>query len=93
MAIAKENWRSIAQKKQETRASLIREEWRLKEKYEGSNVLDVPSKCGVLSQRELQITSEGDAVDLVERLKDGVYTAEEVTLAFCKRAAIAQQLV
>ncbi|TKX20240.1 amidase-like protein 13 [Elsinoe australis] len=92
MAIAKENWRVIAQKKQETRASLIREEWRLKEKYEGMNVLDVPSKCGILSQKELQITSEGDAVDLVEKLKNGVYTAEEVTLAFCKRAAIAQQL-
>jgi len=32
-------------------------------------------------------------VDLVEKLKDGLYTAEETTLAFCKRAAIAQQLV
>ncbi|KAF4548506.1 Amidase-like protein 2 [Elsinoe fawcettii] len=87
-----QNWREVAQRKQEARSKLIPEEWRLKERYEGQNVLDVPGKTGILTAKELRITSEYDAVDLVEVLKRGDLTAEEVTIAFCKRASIAQQL-
>jgi amidase len=57
------------------------------------NVLQVPRECGLLSDRELNITEKYDAVALVEALAAGAFTAEEVAVAFCKRAAIAQQLV
>ncbi|KAF2220356.1 amidase [Elsinoe ampelina] len=85
-------WQEIAEKKQKARSKLIPEQWQLQERYEGSNVLDVPAKAGILTPRELQITSDYDAVDLVNALKKGILSAEEVTIAFCKRAAIAQQL-
>lgn len=49
--------------------------------------------CGILSDRELAITEQHTAVDLLAQLAAGTLTALEVTLAFSKRAAIAQQLV
>lgn len=55
--------------------------------------MDVPTSCGVLSPEEVRITSDYDAVSLVEEVAKGRYTAEAVTVAFCKRAAIAHQLV
>lgn len=54
--------------------------------------MDVPRDCGLLSEKELEIT-ERTAVDLVKRLAKGELTAVEVTAAFCKRAAIAHQMV
>ncbi|KAH7393248.1 amidase signature domain-containing protein, partial [Cadophora sp. MPI-SDFR-AT-0126] len=55
-------------------------------------VVDVPLTCGVLSETELKITSGYDATALLEKLKGGVWSVEQVTVAFCKRAAVAQQL-
>ncbi|GAM91575.1 hypothetical protein ANO11243_096270 [Dothideomycetidae sp. 11243] len=88
-------WQGIAAAKQQHRASLIPAEWRLPRKPDPStlNVLDVPARCGLLTQRELHITSDYDALALAEELKAGTFSAEETTRAFCKRAAIAQQLV
>jgi len=56
-------------------------------------VLDVPRSCGILSEREIKITEDYDAVAIIAGIKAGELSAEEVTVAFCKRAAIAQQLV
>lgn len=56
------------------------------------NVLNVPAESGRLSVRELQIT-ESDGTHLVSELAAGNWTAEEVTLAYLKRATIGQQLV
>jgi amidase len=84
----------ISQTKCEQRDRLIRDEWKLSKKLPlGHNVLDVPKTCGILTEREISITEENDAVDIVEKIRQQEYTAEEVTVAFCKRAAIAQQLV
>lgn len=55
--------------------------------------MDVPTSCGILSAEEVRITSDYDAVNLVEEVAKGRYTAEAVTVAFCKRAAIVHQLV
>ena len=55
--------------------------------------MEVPLTCGILSETELKITSDYDATALLEKLRSGVWSVEEVTVAFCKRAAIAQQLV
>ncbi|GFP51852.1 acetamidase [Trichoderma asperellum] len=56
------------------------------------NVLDLPRTCGILTQKEIDITEKYDATDLIEKLASAELTSEEVTVAFCKRAAIAQQL-
>jgi len=88
-------WQEIAAQKQAQREELIPQEWRIdtKKYQDRSNVLDVPVKCGILSDKQIDITSNYDAIDLLARLRDGAFTAEEVVTAFCARAAIAQQLV
>ena len=57
------------------------------------NVIHIPDCCGVLTQREIEITSIASATELLENIKNWAYTAVEVTTAFCKRASIAHQLV
>ncbi|KAG9855256.1 amidase, partial [Aureobasidium melanogenum] len=84
----------ISRAKCEQRDRLIRNEWKISKKLAvGNNVLEVPKTCGILTDREISITEENDAVDIVDKLRQQEYTAEEVTVAFCKRAAIAQQLI
>ena len=57
------------------------------------SVLDVPAKCGLLTKRELDITENHDAVDLIAKMAAKELSSFEVTQAFCKRAAIAHQVV
>lgn len=90
MTVAK-TWETVRDAKQAEREKRIPAEWRLKELPKGTNVMDVPRTCGILSDREIEIT-ESCAKDLVQAMVDKKYTSEEVTTAFCKRAAIAQQL-
>ncbi|KFA76642.1 hypothetical protein S40288_05955 [Stachybotrys chartarum IBT 40288] len=68
--------------------------WRISpETFQNSaNVMDIPFTCGVLTEAEVKITSDYDATALVEKLKARVWSVEQVTMAFCKRAAIAHQL-
>ncbi|KAH7128919.1 amidase signature domain-containing protein [Dactylonectria macrodidyma] len=54
--------------------------------------LDIPRRSGILTERELKITESLNVSDLLEGLASGKLTSLEVTLAFSKRAAIAQQL-
>lgn len=54
--------------------------------------MDMPLISGILNETECEITSKYDATALLEKLKAGVWTVEEVTVAFCKRAAVAHQL-
>lgn len=54
---------------------------------------DVPKTCGLLTERELEITETTDVDILLSKLAVGTWTSVEVTLAFYKRAIIAQQLV
>jgi amidase len=56
------------------------------------NVMDLPYTCGIMSKEELELTDK-DATELLELLASGKVKSYDVTLAFCKRAAIAQQLV
>ncbi|EXJ87031.1 hypothetical protein A1O3_03988 [Capronia epimyces CBS 606.96] len=57
-----------------------------------TNLLQVPVTCGLLDEVECSITSEYDVTALLEKIKSGAWSAEQVTVAFCKRAAVAQQL-
>ncbi|KAL4737310.1 amidase signature domain-containing protein [Aspergillus similis] len=91
-------WEDKVKSKQAQTAAVIPPEWTLPaeilREYSSSsaNVVDVPRACGILTQREIHITEDYDATALLEKLAAGAFTSVEVTTAFCKRAAIAQQL-
>jgi amidase len=89
------DYRNIATEKKSQQRSKIPKEWMLPlRKYEGiSNLTSVPMTCGILTDVECQITSQNDATALLQKLKAGDLSAEQVAVAFCKRAAIAHQLV
>lgn len=96
MGSTDEQWREISTKAIQKVLDDVPLEWKIpKDKLPGDDVLDVtdvPAKCGLLSQQELDIT-ESYATDIVAKIAKGEWTAEDVTRAFCKRAAIAHQLV
>lgn len=56
------------------------------------NVLDIPRTCGLLTPEQIAITESYNAHELLELLAAGTLTSVQVTAAFSKRAAIAQQL-
>jgi len=56
------------------------------------NSTRLPYTAGIMTERELKIT-ECRAVELLELIKSKIYSAVDVTTAFCKRAAIAHQAV
>lgn len=54
---------------------------------------NLPRRCGLLSESELEITENYPATQLLAKLASGQLSSLAVTTAFCKRAAIAQQVV
>ncbi|KFA81111.1 hypothetical protein S40288_01006 [Stachybotrys chartarum IBT 40288] len=54
--------------------------------------LELPRRSGILTEKELDITESYTVSTLLESLASGKLTSSEVTLAFSKRAAIAQQV-
>lgn len=92
---SKPDWRAIAAAKVAAREALIPPAWRLGALAPGPKVLDVthvPETCGILSPLEIEIT-HAPAVTILARVAKGDWKARAVTEAFCKRAAIAHQLV
>lgn len=99
------DWQAIVTTKQEQLKALVPPEWRLPDSVlstlkhplgENPNdliALDIPRKSGILSEKELAITENYSVRQLLEALAVGQLTAEEVVLAYCKRSAIAQELV
>lgn len=85
-------WEKLAADKRTQINNSIPEEWRIQELPTGDSFFDFPAKSGLLSDQELSIT-ESSAVDLVQQLAQGKLKAVDVTIAFCKRAALAHQLV
>lgn len=91
---------AVARKRAEV-SRRIPPEWRLPSALlqtvaDETAALDVtrcPAACGLLTGREVEITEQYDAVALAEKIASKVFTSFEVALAFCKRAAIAGQLV
>jgi amidase len=95
-----ETWQQLAAEKQKQVASKIPAAWRLPtdvlatiSEDSPTSVISIPRSCGILSEKDLDITESFSAVELLKRLANGEFTAVDVTEAFCKRAAIAQQLV
>ncbi|KAF9890494.1 hypothetical protein FE257_005899 [Aspergillus nanangensis] len=92
-------WEKKAEIKRAAAAAKIPSDWRLpspilEEISQGTlqNVLDVSRQSGILSDQELLITETTDATALLEKLAAREFSAVDVATAFCKRAAIAQQL-
>lgn len=54
--------------------------------------MNVPYECDIMTPVELALT-EHDATELIGMLARGRVKSYDLTLAFCKRAAIAQQVV
>lgn len=94
-----EDWKTLVLKKQAEVSSQIPSAWRLPAEYTdisettNKNVLDIPRRCGILSQKQLDITENYDATSLLQKMHRRELSAYEVTEAFCIRAAVAQQLV
>ncbi|CAF1403491.1 unnamed protein product [Rotaria magnacalcarata] len=90
------DWEEKAIKKRSSLLDLIPQEWRLPESILTALPNDctmIPAQCGILSELDLEITEINEIDELVHRIAEGRYTAVEVTTAYCKRAAIAHQLV
>ncbi|KAL1985127.1 hypothetical protein VTN96DRAFT_8256 [Rasamsonia emersonii] len=86
------NWEQIAADKRARIDKSIPPEWKIQNKPEGDSFFDFPAKSGILSEKELEITNM-PATELVAKLASGELKSVDVTLAFCKRAALAHQLV
>lgn len=88
-----ETWKLKVEQKRKALDSLITPEWRLPyipPPDERPNVITLPHD--ILSHDELLIT-ESTALSVLANISNSKWTAEEVTRAFCHRAAIAHQLV
>ncbi|KAJ9294859.1 hypothetical protein DTO271G3_6421 [Paecilomyces variotii] len=94
MASKIESYKVIAAAKRAQQQDKIPRGWRIPtERFQGAtNVMDIPLTCGLLDETEYRITSDYDATALLEKLRARVWSVEQVTVAFCKRAAIAHQL-
>ncbi|KAK7532910.1 amidase signature domain-containing protein [Phyllosticta citribraziliensis] len=99
MMPATKDWQALGAEKRAANLHKIPTPWRLPESITKGieqsstiSVLDVPKSCGLLSQDELNITENYDATGLLEQLASGKLQSQDVTRAFCKRAAIAHQV-
>ena len=87
-------WQELAADKKERQKAAIPTEWLIPPvPEEQTNVMDVPRTCGLLTEKELEITGVSDVSILLDKLAKAEWSALEVTTAFCKRAIIAHQLV
>lgn len=90
-------WQQLVARKQNECQQKIPKEWTLTAEYLHAPPhlieYDVPRRCGLLSELELDITENFTATQLLAKLAGGSVSSLTVTTAFCKRAAIAQQLV
>ncbi|KAF2657724.1 amidase [Lophiostoma macrostomum CBS 122681] len=85
-------WETLAKKKREAILEAIPQEWRINNPPNDQQ-LDVTGAYihQYLTPREVEIT-ETTADDIVKQTTTGRWSAEEVTRAFCHRAALAHQL-
>lgn len=89
------HWKPIVLAKRAAQQALIPTEWLLPESILSDpplSSLDAIRSSGILSSDELAWTDKTDIQDLVSAIKSRHVTSLQLTTAFCKRAAIAQQL-
>ncbi|KAL3482856.1 amidase signature domain-containing protein [Aspergillus germanicus] len=98
-------WEDPVARKREACSNKIPQEWRISEELLSPVTIplseskidfirnDMIRKSGILTPRELAITENYTVRELLAALANGALTSAEVTTAYCKRAAVAQQLV
>ncbi|KAF4449511.1 hypothetical protein F53441_7247 [Fusarium austroafricanum] len=98
------NWKTIAALHREKQREAVPADWLLSEKQlqglrntvdvDGSRLIETKAaqRSGLLSEKEVAITERFTAAELLGKLHRQEITSEEVTVAFCKRASLAQQL-
>lgn len=94
------NWQDLVATKKQECEQKIPTDWRLSADLLASAKqtprlieADIPRRSGLLSELELDVTENYTASQLLVKLASGHVCSLDVTTAFCKRAAIAQQLV
>ncbi len=96
MQIFQESWQARAEAKAAEIHSRIPKEWTLDqvdlEKAKNQRDLAGPFIESFLNDREVDII-RNDSLQLVEKIKSQRHTAVEVVQAYCRTAAIAQQIV
>ncbi|EAA63825.1 hypothetical protein AN1512.2 [Aspergillus nidulans FGSC A4] len=95
-AMTEPHWKSIAHQKRLTQLQSIPSPWRLSSSSISStspkSPIEIIQTCGILSPQELRWTEVNDITELVCLLASRSVTSVQLTTAFCKRAAVAQQL-
>ena len=85
--------KEIARRKRAQQASSIPPEWRLDSIPSFLDSNEIIPTCGVLSSQDVEITSCEDARALRDKMIHKKTTCLAITTAYCKRAAMAQQLL
>ena len=90
------SWKERAAAKRASTEAKIPREWLLsqedlKEAFERRDLTGVFVEK-FLNPEEISITRLG-SVDILARVRNGEYSSVEVTRAFCRRTAVAQQIV
>jgi amidase len=87
-------WKEIVRERRAKQLEQIPTAWLLSpaQKDSSKNVRKIIHSCGILSPKELELTDMTDVRPLLKKLASGDISSLEVTMAFCKRAAIAQQV-
>lgn len=87
------NWQALVEDKKKRQQEAIPKDWIVTPPpTDRLNVLRFPEESGLLTDFELEIT-ESDVEVLLPKLSAGEWSAVDVTLAFYKRAILAQQVV
>ncbi|PPR01516.1 hypothetical protein CVT24_001886 [Panaeolus cyanescens] len=93
------DWQTLCADKRQRQFESIPKEWIILPSGEfpgmtvkKRSVQDVPATCGLLNEKELEITETTDVDTILDRLRHGTWSSEDVTRAFYKRAVIAHQL-
>ncbi|KAJ0414276.1 amidase signature domain-containing protein [Aspergillus carlsbadensis] len=89
------HWKPIVLQKRAAQLESIPLAWHLPQSTIASTTattLDTIRTCGILTQEELQWTEIDDVTVLVRLLATCEVSSAQLTTAFCKRAAIAQQM-
>lgn len=90
------SWQDISARKRQDILDSIPPEWMIPTDLlppdSQKDVTTFPSQSGWFTLEELEITGS-TASQILEKTTTGIWSAEAVTRAFCKRAAAAHQLV
>jgi hypothetical protein len=95
-----QEWQALIDEKRAQREASIPSKWRIPKHVADKvsptasvSAFELLDETDILSKEDREITELHDATALLELLAAGKVSSLAVTTAFCKRAAIAQQLV